>query len=150
MEKIPNTEEKNKNLLSPNSVKIWRIRATLLLIVFSFFTGAFFVFWEVFAIILGIAGLTVYFLTVFIYCPLLYRVSGYSVEDNIVTINKGYFIHRYTKISFSKIQYCVISQGPVQKAYGVCSVTFLTAGSSEMINDISVSDAQKIKFSVEE
>lgn len=143
------SENGSSNLLSEKAVTIWRIRATGLLVVFSFLIGAVFVFWNILAIILGVLGLTVYFLTIFAYCPLLYKVCGYSVNNNIVTINKGYFIHRHTKISFSKIQYCVISQGPLQKLYGVCSVIFLTAGSSEIISDISITDAQKIKISVE-
>ncbi len=140
----------NTNLLSEKAVKIWRIRATAVLIGFFFLVGAIFVFWEAAAIVLGIVGLALYFLVIFIYCPLLYSVCSYSENNRTVSINKGYFIHRNIKLNFSKIQYCVISQGPLQKIYGVCSIIFLTAGSSEMISDISVINAQKIKISLEE
>ena len=138
------------NMLPAKAVMVWRIRATLLLIVFSFLVGAIFVFWETLSIILGTIGLIIYFLTVFVYCPILYRIYGYEVENGVITISKGYFLNRYTRLPFSKIQYCVISQGPVQKLYGLCSVVFLTAGSSEAISDIPEQEAHKIKASIEE
>ncbi|MDD6489851.1 MAG: PH domain-containing protein [Clostridia bacterium] len=143
-------QNKDSNLLSEKAVNIWRIRATILLILFSFIDGALLVFLPIMATILGVAALIVYLSVIFIYCPALYRVCGYAVNKNIIIIENGLFFHYHTKINFSKVQYCVISQGPVQKIYGVCSLTFLTAGSSEKIIDISVTNAQKIKISVEE
>lgn len=150
MNKNRKNQDKNLNLLSENAVKIWRIRATLLLIAASFFDGAVAVFWSLGAIIFGTAVIILYLLVFFVYCPMLYSVSSYSVEQKIITVDKGFFIHKHIKMNFSKIQYCVISQGPVQKIYGLCSIMLLTAGSAETIYDISVINAQKIKISVEE
>ena len=150
MSKSGHDKHESLNMLSDKAVMIWRIRATLILIIFSFLIGAIFVFWEMLSIILGCVGLAVYFLVVFIYCPMLYRMCGYTLEKGVVTISKGYFLHKYTRLPFSKIQYCMISQGPIQKMYGVCSVFFLTAGSSEAINDISEEEAHKIKASIEQ
>lgn len=143
-------QNRASNLLSDKAVIIWRIRATLIFILFAFLDGALYVFLPTMAVVLGIVGLIVYLSVVFIYCPLLYRVCGYSVSNKTVMIENGLFFHYQTKINFSKVQYCVISQGPVQKIYGVCSLTFLTAGSSKRIIDIPIIEAQRIKISVEE
>lgn len=148
---MENRKAKNTaNLLSEKAVSIWRIRVTLILVLFSFLIGGLYVFWRIFATVLGIIGLIAYFIIILVYCPSLYKVCGYSINENTVIIDKGYFIHHSTQIHSSKVQYCIISQGPLQKLYGICSIMLLTAGSSEIINDISVINAQKIKNSLEE
>lgn len=150
MDKLYKDKTYGFNMLSDKAVSIWRIRATAVLILFSFLVGAVFVFYEIFAVIFGIMGLCAYIFIVLFYFPMLYRICGYSAENNVVIIHKGYFFQRHIKLYFSRVQYCVISQDPIQRFYGVCSIRFLTAGSSEIINDISVYNAQKIKISVEE
>ncbi len=133
------------NLLSRHALRIWRIRASVALIVLFFLLGGTAVFSLTVALIGGIVGITLYLLMVLLYMPMLFRSCQYKVNEQNVEIQKGVLFRRKMHISFSKVQYCEIMQGPVQKLYGLCSLRLLTAGSFELMRDISLLDGHRIK-----
>lgn len=140
---------KQKNLLSKKCVTLWKVQATMALIIFAFVDGGLFVFFPKWALILGIVGIVVYVLVISLYLPLLYRYCGYFLEKNVISLNSGVLVHRQTKISVSKVQYCVISQNPLQRVFRLCSVRLLMSGSFENIRQISVPNAYKLKNCIE-
>ncbi len=137
------------NLLSEKSIMLWRIRATIILISYSFIDGGLFVFFPFWSVVFGIFGLSAYIIAIKLYFPLLYKHCGYFFENDIVSINSGVFIYHESKIQISKIQYCIISQGPVQRIFGLCSLRLLMAGSSESVSQITLINAYRLKNYIE-
>ena len=137
------------NLLSEKCVYLWRIRATVILILFSFVDGGLFVFFPQWAIFLAIIVIAVYIFMIVLYFPMLYKHCGYFFEDNVISISSGVFIYHETKIPVSQVQYCVISQGTLQKIYGLCSVRLMMAGSFESVSQITLINAYRLKNLIE-
>ena len=138
-----------QNLLSQRCMMIWRLRATSLLILYAFLDGGLFVFFPGWAVTLGLAGGIAYVVGILVYLPMLYRHCGYFYENGILSIESGVLIHHRTKIPVSRIQYCVISQGPVQRIFGLCSVRLLLAGSFESVNQITLINGYRLKNGIE-
>ena len=137
------------NLLSEKCIHLWRIRATVILILFSFLDGGMFVFFPNWSVFLGIAAIITYFLMIIFYFPTLYKKCGYFFEKDIISISSGVFEKKKKKIPVSQIQYCVISQGYLQKIYGLCSVRLMMAGSFESVSQITLINAYRLKNRIE-
>lgn len=138
-----------KNLLSEKCVYLWRLRATVLLIFLAFLDGSLFVFFPKWAVFFAIIEIILYILMILLYFPTLYKHCGYFFEDDIISISSGVFIYHQTKIPVSQIQYCVISQGVLQKIYGLCSVRLMMAGSFESVSQITLINAYRLKNQIE-
>lgn len=93
---------------------------------------------------LGALFIAAYFIAVFYYIPLYYRTLSYSADNNSITIKKGLFFRRNIRIAFNDIQYCIISQGIIQKLFKSCSVYIMLTGSFTVISNISLEDAETI------
>ncbi len=92
----------------------------------------------------GAVSLVLYFLSVFLFVPLYYSNLSYSADKNSINIKNGFFIHRYTRITLNDIQYCIISQGLIQKIFRCYSVYIMLTGSFTIISNISLDDANMI------
>lgn len=138
------------NIISKKAPVIWRIRATAALIAAAFPVGALFAFHKIAALIFGAFVIITYVILILFYFPVLYKSCRYFIGESLIEIKKGVFFRKHTQIGFPKIQYCVFMQGPIQKIFGVCSVRLLTAGSFEIMRDISAINGKKIKLIVEQ
>ena len=134
-----------KNLLSKTALRIWRLRISLALVILFFFAGVLYFFFPIAAVILAAVLVFSYFFAFFVYLPMLYMNCSYTVNKKTVYIKKGVLNQKTTGIELSKVQYCKITEGPLQKLSGVCSLRLLTAGSYETLNDISLMNARRIK-----
>lgn len=135
----------NEKVLPQRAVILWRVRATLLLIVAAFLCGVLFVFSNIMAIVFGIGAVVIYLLLMFLYFPYLYKGYMYGFLSKQIFIKKGVLFHRNIHIRMDKIQYCVLIQGPLQRLFGLASVLILMAGSQEYIRDIHVKNAEKLR-----
>lgn len=134
-----------KNLLSKTALNIWRVRASAALALLFFFVGVMFFFFPIAAVILAVILVFSYVFAFFVYLPMLYKNCSYTVKNKTVYIQKGVLSRKTTGIELSKVQYCKITEGPLQRLSGVCSLRLLTAGSFETLNDISLLNARRIK-----
>ncbi len=134
-----------KNLLSKTALNIWRVRISVALIFMFFLAGVLFFFLPIAAFILAAVLVIAYIFAFFVYLPMLYKNCSYTVKGKTVYIQKGVLSRKTTGIELSKIQYCKITEGPLQRLGGVCSLRLLTAGSFETLNDISLLNARRIK-----
>lgn len=135
----------NKKVLPQRALFLWRVRATLFLIAAAFFCGVLLVFSTAVAVVFGVVALIVYLVCVFLYFPFLYKRYIYSFSETQVLIQKGVLFHRSVRICWNRVQYCVLVQGPLQRLFGVASVVILTSGSQELIRDIHVQNAEKLR-----
>lgn len=139
------TMKPKSNILSKKSVFLWRVRATSVFIIAAFFVGASYAFSPITAVVGGIVMSVVYLTVILVYLPILYSSCQYSMTDSFVAIEKGVIFRKHMQISYSRIQYCVLVQGPLQRIFGLCTVRLLTAGSFEIMRDISLINGKKIK-----
>ncbi len=146
------SQKKNQsmNLISEHCIWIWRIRAGIGLVFLSMLLGGLFVFFPLTAMALEALLLILYFLLIFLYIPGYYYSCVCYLKGASVIVNKGFFIHKYSQIHFSNIQYCLISQGFIQKRFKVCTVYLMMAGSRERIYEISLRNAYELKQKVEQ
>lgn len=135
----------NHNMMSKKALVLWRLRISAAIIGAYFFVGAAFALSRLTSVILGTVFIVVYVAAFTVYCPILHRSYRYIINESDAEIQKGVFFRTHTQIKFSKVQYCVVSQGPLQRLFGLCSVRLLTAGSFETIRDISLRNGEKIK-----
>lgn len=145
----------NKNLnttlsfLPKKAIFVWRIRATLMLIIFSFLFGCLYVFFKNLALILYALGIIVYFVFILIYFPLLYKNYYYNIIDNYIIIEKGIITKQVSHISISKIQYVEILSDPLNKLFKLNTIVLHTAGSRKAITPIDISESNRIKQIIE-
>jgi hypothetical protein len=81
-------------------------------------------FWIAWPLLLGVmAG------TVWKYPPARYRHLRYRLDDTGITIRDGVFWRTWSALPRLRIQHTDVSQGPLQRRYGVATLKLYTAGS---------------------
>jgi membrane protein YdbS with pleckstrin-like domain len=63
------------------------------------------------------------------YPPARYRHLGYRVDEAGITIRRGVFWRTQSRLPQVRIQHTDVSQGPLQRRYGVATLKLYTAGS---------------------
>jgi hypothetical protein len=81
-------------------------------------------FWIAWPLLLGvIAG------SVWKYPPARYRHLRYRIDDAGITIRDGVFWRTWSALPRMRIQHTDVSQGPLERRYGVATLKLYTAGS---------------------
>lgn len=57
-----------------------------------------------------------------------YRATGYSVGANRLRIVRGLLVRRDTTVPFGRVQHIDVGQGPLERLYGLATLTVHTAG----------------------
>ena len=79
--------------------------------------------------VIAIAALLVIMLPIGVWLPAYYRSIEYRIDTDSVRSTKGVFWKRITTVPFHKITNVDITQGPLQRAFGIYTVHVQTAGS---------------------
>ncbi len=132
--------------LSDKCIKLWSIRASAVLVCFTFLCGALAVFSLKAAAIMESAALLIYIAAVTFYFRLLYRESRYTVLDDGIIISKGFAVCRRVYVSRCSVQYAEMSQTPLQKLMRVCTVRYQVAGGVVSVGQLDVDKAREIMF----
>ena len=90
-----------------------------------------------------------YILAITIYCPKLYKHTNFYLVGNNLIIEQGFFVRRKCMLSPERIQYIITLSGPIQRHLGVCSLSFMTAGSTQTLQNITPEDALKINTALD-
>lgn len=114
--------------LHPNHVKVTRIVALLFAIPFV-----------IASIVLEVADILpfgVFVVPVFLIAAFLviriplrrYHARGYQMSDDRLRVVRGIMFHSDTVVPFGRVQHIDVNQGPLQRAYGIATLTVHTAG----------------------
>ncbi len=68
-------------------------------------------------------------LATWLWPPAAYRHLRYRVDDVGIVIRQGVFFRSHIALPRVRIQHTDVSQGPLQRRYGVATLKFYTAGS---------------------
>ncbi len=138
------TVPKKKEFRSQRGVLVTATDASLIYIAAEAADCVLIYFMPIIGAALGVILLCAYLLCVFFFVPLYYHCLTYSADECNVNVRRGLFIHRYTRIAVNDIQYCIISQGLIQKLYRTYSVYVMLTGSFTVISNISLENAEMI------
>jgi membrane protein YdbS with pleckstrin-like domain len=74
--------------------------------------------------------------------------SGYALRERDILFRRGWFIRKTRAVPLKRIQHVSVQSGPVERKFGLSSISIYTAGSEEAdftINGITEQRAQQIK-----
>lgn len=83
-------------------------------------------------------------LNVFIRPLIQYRQWAYLLTADRIEIKKGIFFHTTQIVPISRIQHVTVGEGPMQRLFGLASITIMTAGSSMSIDGLALSTANDL------
>ena len=115
--------------LHPNHVKVTRIVAFLFAL--PFVIGSI-VLEAVQILPFGVFVIPVFLVAVFLVLrvPLRrYHARGYDMGEDRLRVVKGILFRSDTVVPFGRVQHIDVDQGPLQRAYGIATLTLHTAGS---------------------
>ena len=77
-----------------------------------------------------------------------YQVSGYLLREHDITFRRGVLWRSDTTLPFNRLQHCEITQGPIEKWFGLATLKLYTAGGSSSdlaIPGLPMEDARRIR-----
>lgn len=102
------------------------------------------------ALTMFLAGgiLTLIFALSFISTTVSFKYSGYALREKDILFKSGWIIRKIRIVMLNRIQHVSVQSGPIERKYGLSSVSIYTAGSSQAdftITGISEETALRIK-----
>lgn len=112
------------------TIGVWRSHAAFASLIAAFAAAVFLLpqlesAWLFIAAAIAIIGLTLSW----IWPPLYYRHLRYAVDETGIVIQRGVLWRSYIALPRVRIQHTDVSQGPLQRHYGVGTLKLYTAGS---------------------
>ena len=83
-------------------------------------------------------------LQIILYPPIEYAQWQYMIAPDRIEIKKGIFYRTHTVIPISRIQHVAVTQGVLQRPFGLSTVQLHTAGDVMEIQELSTEMAEKI------
>lgn len=83
-------------------------------------------------------------LQIILYPPIEYAQWQYMIAPDRIEIKKGIFYRIHTVIPISRIQHVAVTQGVLQRPFGLSTVQLHTAGDVMEIQELSTEMAEKI------
>jgi hypothetical protein len=80
-----------------------------------------------FGLLLGAALLVLLYLAV-LAPPRRYRAWGYRIDLEELQVRRGVWVRVHTVVPLGHVQHIDVSQGPLERALGICSLVLHTAG----------------------
>ncbi len=80
-----------------------------------------------FGLLLGAALLVLVYLAV-LAPPRRYRAWGYRIDPEELQVRRGVWVRVHTVVPLGHVQHIDVSQGPLERALGICSLVLHTAG----------------------
>lgn len=102
--------------------------------------------WWVWLVVLG--PIVILWLWATVYPFLAYKKKSYMLREHDITYTTGLIWHKEITLTYNRIQHLEVSQGPIQKIFGLSTLQLFTAGGqkSDMgISGLKPETAQKIK-----
>lgn len=78
-------------------------------------------------LLLGAALLALLYLAV-LSPPRRYRAWGYGIDPEELQVRRGVWTRVHTVVPLDNVQHIDVSQGPLERAFGICSLVLHTAG----------------------
>lgn len=141
------------SLLHPSFLKLMYLKKTFFLLLFIMVWLALYFFikpnWLSSSLFyLGISIWVFFALFVLLFVGVFYKRKKYKLFDKNFTYQEGVLVHKETAIPFSRIQHVEIDEGPLERYFGLASLSIYTAGDSGRdlkVNGLELNKAHSIK-----
>lgn len=80
-----------------------------------------------FGLLIG-AGLLILIYLALLAPPRRYRAWAYGMDPDELQVRRGVWIRVHTMVPLDHVQHIDVSQGPLERAFGICSLVLHTAG----------------------
>ena len=80
-----------------------------------------------------------------------YGHKGYALRNHDVAFRTGLFWRKTTILPFDRVQHAEVTQGPLQRRFGLATLKFFTAGGSSVdlkIEGLLTDDAERLREAV--
>lgn len=87
-------------------------------------------------------------LIVFVLPERRYRAWGYEATEDELYVQTGIWLQTFTVVPFGRVQHIDVSQGPIERRYGVGALTLHTAGtraSAVVLPGLEMADAERMR-----
>ena len=87
-------------------------------------------------------------LLLFVSTEISFRYSGYALREKDIIYRSGWIVRKERIVMLNRIQHVSVQSGPLERKFGLSSVSLFTAGASDAdftIRGISNETAQQIK-----
>lgn len=77
-----------------------------------------------------------------------FNYAGYALRDKDILFRRGWFTQKVRAVPLKRIQHVSLQSGPIERKFGLASISIYTAGSDEAdftIRGITLQTAQQIK-----
>lgn len=77
-----------------------------------------------------------------------FKHSGYAIREKDILFRRGWFIRKTSAVPLKRVQHVSVQSGPIERRFGLASISIYTAGSDEAdlaIKGITMETAQQIK-----
>lgn len=99
---------------------------------------------ETLGIVIAAVLVMMQLLQIILYPPIEYAQWQYMIAPDRIEIKKGIFYRTHTVIPISRIQHVAVTQGVLQRPFGLSTVQLHTAGDVMEIQELSTEMAEKI------
>lgn len=93
-------------------------------------------------------GVMLYIFTVLVLPGRRYRRWGYRTDERAIRIASGLLVRMETVVPYDRVQHIDVSRGPIERAFGVSTLTLHTAGSYNSTVDLpglAIDDANRMR-----
>jgi|SRR5690554_101111 len=151
-EDLPSVEEVEFQPLEDNFVVVERISLSIYMAIFLFISLMILYFIDdLQSPLILVSFLTFYVLFAifrFIAITINFKYSGYALRERDILYRNGWLKRKTRVVMLNRIQHVSVQSGPLERRFGLSSVSVFTAGSSEAdftINGITDDTALRIK-----
>ena len=81
-------------------------------------------------------GIGLFCLLMIVMVVLEFKKKSYALRERDLVYNEGFIWQSSTVVPFNRVQHCEVSQGPVERLFGLSELKIFTAGGSS--SDISI------------
>ncbi|MGJ8537727.1 MAG: PH domain-containing protein [Parasphingopyxis sp.] len=98
-------------------------------------------------------GIVLYIFAVLLLPERRYRRWGYRTGERAIRIASGLLVRRETVVPYDRVQHIDVSRGPIERAFGVATLTLHTAGSYNSTVDLpglAIANANRMRDAIRE
>lgn len=151
-EQLPSLEAIEFQPLESAYLKVERISVTIILCVLLMVGGALFAAFYEWSDLLLLTAASVVFLAfaalLFVSTEISFRRSGYALREQDIIYRSGWIVQKERIVMLNRVQHVSVQSGPMERNFGLASVSLYTAGASGAdftIRGIKEETAQRIK-----
>ncbi|MCA1749253.1 MAG: PH domain-containing protein [Parasphingopyxis sp.] len=96
----------------------------------------------------SLAVVLLYLIAVTVFPGRRYRRWGYQMGEEAIRIVSGWIFRKDTVVPFARVQHIDVSRGPIERMFGVATLTLHTAGSynsTVALPGLAIDDANRMR-----